>query len=132
MNEPYSPAIITIIQMMETLPLNLQNQIIQHLQNYLLDLQDDIRWETSFAKTETNLSPPPAKPNRISLPDKPPLSTMSNYRNPLFCRSFGKNIESLIQTFVKLPGKPTFSGQTTLFTLPYILNASTPQKAFGR
>lgn len=54
-NEPYSPAIITIIQMMETLPLNLQNQIIQHLQNYLLDLQDDIRWETSFAKTETNL-----------------------------------------------------------------------------
>jgi hypothetical protein len=54
-NEPYSPAIITIIQMMETLPLNLQNQIVQHLQNYLLDLQDDIRWETSFAKTETNL-----------------------------------------------------------------------------
>jgi hypothetical protein len=41
--------------MMETLPLNLQNQIVQHLQNYLLDLQDDIRWETSFAKTETNL-----------------------------------------------------------------------------
>jgi len=54
-NEPYSPAINTIIQMMETLPLNLQNQIVQHLQNYLLDLQDDIRWETSFAKTETNL-----------------------------------------------------------------------------
>ena len=54
-NEPYSPAIITIIQMMEPLPLNLQNQIIQHLQNYLLDLQDDIRWETSFAKTETKL-----------------------------------------------------------------------------
>lgn len=41
-----SPAITTLIQIMETLPPTVQNQVIQHLQEYLLDLQDELQWDT--------------------------------------------------------------------------------------
>ena len=50
-----SPAITTLIQIMETLPPTAQNQIIQHLQEYFLDLQDEIQWDTRFAKTQSSL-----------------------------------------------------------------------------
>jgi len=50
-----SPAITTLIQIMETLPPTVQNQVIQHLQEYLLDLQDELQWDTRFAKTQSSL-----------------------------------------------------------------------------
>jgi hypothetical protein len=50
-----SPAITTLIQIMETLPPTVQNQVIQHLQEYLLDLQDELQWDTRFAKTQSIL-----------------------------------------------------------------------------
>jgi len=55
MENTASPAITTLIQIMETLPPTLQNQVIQHLQEYLLDLQDELQWDTRFAKTQSSL-----------------------------------------------------------------------------
>ena len=50
-----SNAIITITQMMETLPEALQNQIVEHLREYIAELQDELRWEASFNNTQDQL-----------------------------------------------------------------------------
>ncbi len=48
-------AITTVVKMMETLPDNAQNQVIEYVKNYIADLQDELRWDESFAKTKTSL-----------------------------------------------------------------------------
>ncbi len=50
-----SNAIITITRMMETLPEALQNQIVEHLREYIAELQDELRWEASFNNTQDQL-----------------------------------------------------------------------------
>ena len=50
-----SNAIATITQMMETLPEALQNQIVEHLREYIAELEDELRWEVSFNKTQEQL-----------------------------------------------------------------------------
>lgn len=48
-------AIATVIKMLETLPDARQNQAAEYLQAYIADLQDELRWDTNFANTQTNL-----------------------------------------------------------------------------
>lgn len=50
-----SNAIATIARMMETLPEALQNQIVEHLREYIAELEDELRWEVSFNKTQEQL-----------------------------------------------------------------------------
>ena len=50
-----SNAIATVIKMMETLPETEQNQVVEHLREYITEMQDDIRWELLFKKTQSNL-----------------------------------------------------------------------------
>lgn len=50
-----SEAIATVVKMMGTLPDSTQNQIVEHLQSYLADLQDELRWNATFAKTQSGL-----------------------------------------------------------------------------
>ena len=50
-----SNAITTITQMMETLPEALRNQIVEHLREYIAELQDELRWEASFNDTQEQL-----------------------------------------------------------------------------
>ena len=50
-----SAAIATVTQMMAPLPEPLQNQIVDHLREYIEDLQDELQWETSFKKTQNQL-----------------------------------------------------------------------------
>ena len=50
-----SNAIATITRMMETLPEVLQNQIVEHLREYIAELEDELRWEVSFNKTQEQL-----------------------------------------------------------------------------
>ncbi|BAZ29552.1 hypothetical protein NIES4074_19990 [Cylindrospermum sp. NIES-4074] len=50
-----SPAIATVIKMMESLPEDVQDRVIEHLQEYLADLQDELKWEKSFKKTQQQL-----------------------------------------------------------------------------
>ncbi len=48
-------AIATVVKMLETLPDATQNQAAEYLQAYIADLQDELRWEVSFANTQTTL-----------------------------------------------------------------------------
>ncbi len=50
-----SPAITTMVKMMEALPETLQDQVVQHLREYLEDLQDERQWDASFKKTQSQL-----------------------------------------------------------------------------
>lgn len=50
-----SPAITTMVKMLESLPETLQGQVVQHLREYLEDLQDERRWDASFKKMQAQL-----------------------------------------------------------------------------
>ena len=50
-----STAIATVIKMMESLPETAQDQVVEHLREYLEDLQDELQWDTLFKKTQPQL-----------------------------------------------------------------------------
>ena len=50
-----STAITTVIKMMESLPIEVQDRIAEHLREYIDDLQDEIRWNESFQRTQSKL-----------------------------------------------------------------------------
>jgi len=50
-----SPAIATLIKMMETLPEDEQNQVVEHLRLYILGLQDESMWDSLFLRTQAKL-----------------------------------------------------------------------------
>ena len=50
-----SNAVATITRMVETLPEALQNQIVEHLREYIAELEDELRWEASFNRTQEQL-----------------------------------------------------------------------------
>jgi hypothetical protein len=50
-----SPAITTMIKMMESLPERVQDQVVEHLREYLEDLRDELQWDRAFQDTQTQL-----------------------------------------------------------------------------
>jgi len=50
-----STAIATVIKMMESLPEKAQDQVVEHLREYLADLQDELQWDTLFKRTQPQL-----------------------------------------------------------------------------
>ncbi|MYK19516.1 hypothetical protein F4055_15320 [Candidatus Poribacteria bacterium] len=50
-----SNAVTTITQMMEALPETLQDQVVEHLREYIAELQDELHWEISFNNTQDQL-----------------------------------------------------------------------------
>jgi hypothetical protein len=51
-----STAMMTVVQMLESLPDPVQNQVVEHLREYLLDLQDEMEWDTQFNQTQDQLA----------------------------------------------------------------------------
>ncbi len=50
-----SPAINTVIKMMESLPEDKQDKIVEHLREYIQDLQEEQKWNNSFHKSQDKL-----------------------------------------------------------------------------
>lgn len=50
-----SPAINTVIKMMESLPEDKQDKIVEHLREYIQDLYDEQQWNKSFNKSQDKL-----------------------------------------------------------------------------
>lgn len=50
-----SAAIATIVKMIESLPDDLQEQVAEHIREYIIDLEDEARWESSFKKSQNKL-----------------------------------------------------------------------------
>lgn len=50
-----SPAITTVVKMLESLPEAVQDRVAEHLREYLADLQDEQQWDTLVSKTQPKL-----------------------------------------------------------------------------
>lgn len=51
-----TPALNTILKMIEDLPEPLQNQIADHLREYIAELDDEERWDKAFVRTQEKLA----------------------------------------------------------------------------
>ncbi|UNU22371.1 hypothetical protein D0A34_19025 [Microcoleus vaginatus PCC 9802] len=45
----------TAIEMMQSLPETLQQQVAEYLKEYIADLKDELQWDESFKKTQPQL-----------------------------------------------------------------------------
>jgi DNA primase len=50
-----SAAIATIVKMVESLPDELQEKVVEHIRDYIADLEDEKLWDTSFQQTQDKL-----------------------------------------------------------------------------
>lgn len=50
-----SAAIVTMTKMMETLPETAQNQAIDHLRDYIAEIQSELKWDELFSNTQNQL-----------------------------------------------------------------------------
>lgn len=50
-----SPAIATVVKMLESLPEETQSQAAEHLREWLANLEDESAWDQSLAKTSKKL-----------------------------------------------------------------------------
>ena len=48
-------AIVTVTKMLESLPEAVQEQVVEHLREYLADLQDELTWDSLFQRTQPQL-----------------------------------------------------------------------------
>ena len=51
-----STAIKTVEKMLEALPEEMQERVVEHLREYILDLQDELRWDTLFKRSQDKLA----------------------------------------------------------------------------
>ena len=51
-----TPALTTILKMVEDLPEPLQNQVADHLREYIADLDDEEKWDAAFSSTQEKLA----------------------------------------------------------------------------
>ena len=50
-----STAIATVLKMMESLPEDAQDQVVEHLRDYLEEMKDNAKWDSIFEKTQSQL-----------------------------------------------------------------------------
>ena len=50
-----SATITTVITMLESLPEPMQEQVVEHLREYLADMQDELAWSAQFKRTQPQL-----------------------------------------------------------------------------
>ncbi len=50
-----SPSVKTVIKMLESLPLNEQDRVVDHIKEYILELQDEEQWNKEFVDSKERL-----------------------------------------------------------------------------
>jgi hypothetical protein len=64
----------TAIKMIESLPDQVQERVVEHLREYIEDLHDEIKWDRAFAKTNRQLASAAKKAKKeIEAGDSKPL-----------------------------------------------------------
>ncbi len=48
--------IATLVKMLESLPEATQDQVIEHVRQYIDDLRDELQWDRSFESTQGQLA----------------------------------------------------------------------------
>ncbi|NBD36077.1 MAG: hypothetical protein GVY30_08765 [Chloroflexi bacterium] len=47
--------IATLVKMMEMLPEDIQNRVVEHVREYIAELQDEVQWDMTFRRTQSQL-----------------------------------------------------------------------------
>ena len=50
-----STAVVTVVEMMESLPEPVQDRVADHLREYIENLRDEVQWDSTFKKTQAQL-----------------------------------------------------------------------------
>lgn len=50
-----STTITTVITMLESLPEPMQDQVVEHLREYLAEMQDELVWSAQFKRSQPQL-----------------------------------------------------------------------------
>jgi hypothetical protein len=48
-------AVVTLVKMVESLPDPAQEQVVEHLREYIATLQDEFQWDATFKRTQPQL-----------------------------------------------------------------------------
>jgi hypothetical protein len=48
-------AATTMIKMLETVPDQLQETVVEHMRDYIEDIRDDAKWKDAFSRTQDKL-----------------------------------------------------------------------------
>ena len=51
-----STATMTIVKMLEALPEQFQDRVVEHLRDFIEDIRDEARWDESFSQTQEKLA----------------------------------------------------------------------------
>lgn len=51
-----STAIATMVKMMERLPATTQERVVEHMREYLADLEDEALWDEQFTHSQSKLA----------------------------------------------------------------------------
>lgn len=50
-----STSMLTVEKMLESLPKEMQERVVEHLREYILDLQDELQWDSQFERKQDEL-----------------------------------------------------------------------------
>lgn len=50
-----STAVNALVKKLESLPIEIQEQVAEHLREYIEDLEDEFKWNESFGRTQLKL-----------------------------------------------------------------------------
>jgi hypothetical protein len=45
----------TMMKMLESLPEQIQERVLEHMREYIVDIRDEAKWDESFTRTQTKL-----------------------------------------------------------------------------
>jgi hypothetical protein len=48
-------AATTMMKMLETVPDSLQEEVVEHMRDYIEDIRDEAKWKESFSRTQDKL-----------------------------------------------------------------------------
>jgi hypothetical protein len=83
-----SDTTVTVLKMIESLPEPVQERVLEHLQDYIEDVRDEMQWGDSFARSKDKLVAA-AKKARKELPKVwPRRSCLRNYELDEYERFF--------------------------------------------
>ena len=51
-----SATTMTMIKILETIPKELQEQVVEHMRYYIEDILEEAKWNESFSKTQNKLA----------------------------------------------------------------------------
>ena len=127
-----SAAITTIVKMVESLPDNLQERVADRIREYIADLEDEVKWESSFERTRPKLVAAARQAKQeIAAGKSVPMDYDSLWSLRLY-RHFGKSTENWVNRWKKGHGRIIACGLKIRFTHRYISSASIAMREFGR